>query len=265
MLTEPNQNILLNQNNNKNYALTNAENYLVKLNIDIDELLKHQLNISVEYIKLINEDGFCNHKNKYYISIKGLETILHIFNNIILYTNNPTIANYHSIRSIYLYKEYISQIIDDSNSFLNLNTRDAILFIYKKTIYDIKKDIEKKTNQNKNIFDCLYLHSKIIKYCISFLYDKKNKNINYLPLFLKTMENITLHNFNSVKYNQLLFFTELLLLNTTYTNEEFLDCLEKISKKISKINIPLSTIKEKIINSNLYSLTPIEFINLYQQ
>ena len=153
MLNEPKQNILLNQNN-KNYALTNAENYLVKLNIDIDELLKQQLKITVEYIKLINDDGFCNHKNKYYISIKGLETILHIFNNIILYTKNPTIAEYHSIRSIYLYKEYISQIIDESNSFLNLNTRDAILFIYKKTIFDIKNNTEKITN--KNIYDCLY-------------------------------------------------------------------------------------------------------------
>ena len=197
MLNEPKQNILLNQNN-KNYALTNAENYLVKLNIDIDELLKQQLKITVEYIKLINDDGFCNHKNKYYISIKGLETILHIFNNIILYTKNPTIAEYHSIRSIYLYKEYISQIIDESNSFLNLNTRDAILFIYKKTIFDIKNNTEKITN--KNIYDCLYLHSQIIKYCISFLYDKRNNNIDYLPSFLKTMENITLHNFNSVKY-----------------------------------------------------------------
>jgi hypothetical protein len=260
MLNEPKQNILLNQNN-KNFALTNAENYLVKLNIDINELLKQQLNISVEYIKIINDDGFCNHKNKYYISIKGLESILHIFNNIILYTNNPTIADYHSIRSIYLYKEYISQIIDESNSFLNLNTRDAILFIYKKTIFDIKKDIEIITN--KNIVDCLYLHSQIIKYCITFLYDKINKNIDYLPLFFKTMENIRLYNFNSVKYNQLLFFTELLL-DTKYTNEEFLDCLEKISKKISKINIPLDTIKEKKINCNISSLTPIQLINLYQ-
>ena len=77
------------------------------------------------------------------------------------------------------------------------------------------------------------------------------------------MENITLHNFNSVKYDQLLFFTELLL-DTKYTNEEFLDCLDKISKKISKINIPLSTIKEKIINCNISSFTPAQFINLYQ-
>jgi DNA-directed RNA polymerase subunit M/transcription elongation factor TFIIS len=220
MLNEPKQKILLNQNN-KNYALTNSENYLVNLNMELDDLLKQQLNISVEYLKLMNDEEGCNHKNKHYISIKGLETILHIFNNIILYTNNPSIAEYHSIRSIYLYKEYISQIVNDSNTFLNLNTRDAILFIYKKTIFDIKKDFCKNTiiNQNKNIFDCLQIYSKIIKYCISFLYD--NININYLPIFLKTMENIILHNFNSVKYNQLLFFVELLL-NQKYTNDEFL-------------------------------------------
>ena len=264
MLNEPKQNVLL-QQHNKNYALNISENYLDKLNVDINELLKQQLNISVEYMKIINDDGFCNHKNRYYITTKGIETVLHIFNNIIFYTNNPAIADYHSIRSIYLYKEYISQIVDESNSFLNLNTRDSILFIYKKTIFDIKRDYckntEKINNQYKNIFDCLYSHSIIIKLCISFLYDKINKNIDYLPLFLKTMENITLHNFNSNKYNILLFFTELLI-QTKFTNEEFLDCLEKISKKISKNNIPLSNIKEKIINNNI-SL-PTQFINLYQ-
>jgi len=262
MLNEPKHNVLL-QQHNKNYALNISENYLDKLNVDINELLKQQLNISVEYMKIINDDGFCNHKNRYYIATKGIETVLHIFNNIILYTNNPTIAEYHSIRSIYLYKEYISQIVNDSNAFLNLNTRDAILFIYKKTIFDIKKDFCKNTiiNQNKDIFDCLQIYSKIIKYCISFLYD--NVNINYLPIFLKTMENIILHNFNSVKYNQLLFFVELLL-NQKYTNDDFLDCLEKISRKISKINVPLSIIQKKLINCDISVLTPIQFINIYQ-
>jgi len=262
MLNEPKQNVLL-QSQNKLYALNSSDNYLDKLNVDISDLLNQQLNISVEYMKIINDEGFCNHKNRYYIATKGIETILHIFNNIVFYTNNPSIAEYHSIRAIYLYKEYISQIVDESNSFLNLNTRDSILFIYKKTIFDIKKEYCKTTinNQYKNTFDCLYLHGNIIKLCISFLYDKINKNIDYLPLFSKTMENITLHNFNSNKYNILLFFTEILI-RTKFTNEEFLDCLEKISKKISKNNIPLSTIKEKIINNDI-SL-PSQFINLYQ-
>ena len=262
MLNEPKQNVLL-QSQNKLYALNSSDNYLDKLNVDISDLLNQQLNISVEYMKIINDEGFCNHKNRYYIATKGIETILHIFNNIIFYTNNLSIAEYHSIRAIYLYKEYISQIVDESNSFLNLNTRDSILFIYKKTIFDIKKEYCKTTinNQYKNTFDCLYLHGNIIKLCISFLYDKINKNIDYLPLFSKTMENITLHNFNSNKYNILLFFTEILI-RTKFTNEEFLDCLEKISKKISKNNISLSIIKEKIIN-NVISL-PSQFINLYQ-
>jgi len=262
MLNEPKQNVLL-QPQNKNYALNNSDNYFDKLNVDNSELINKQLNISVEYMKIINDEGFCNHKNRYYIATKGIETILHIFNNIIFYTNNPNIAEYHSIRAIYLYKEYISQIVDESNSFLNLNTRDSILFIYKKTIFDIKKEHFKTiiNNEYKNTFDCLYLHGIIIKLCISFLYDKINKNIDYLPLFLKTMENITLHDFNSNKYNILLFFTELLI-HTNFTNEEFLDCLEKISKKISKNNIPLSTIKEKLINNNI--TLPSQFINLYQ-
>jgi hypothetical protein len=262
MLFEPKQNVLL-QPQNKNYVLNNSDNYYDNLKVDISDLIKQQLNISVEYMKIINDEGFCNHKNRYYIATKGIETILHIFNNIIFYTNNPAIAEYHSIRAIYLYKEYISQIVDENNSFLNLNTRDSILFIYKKTIFDIKKEYCKNISniQYKNIFDCLYSHGIIIKLCISFLYDKVNKNIDYLPLFSKTMENITLHNFNSNKYNILLFFTELLI-RTNFTNEEFLDCLEKISKKISKNNIPLSSIKEKLINNNISS--PTQFINIYQ-
>lgn len=48
-------------------------------------------------------------------------------------------------KSIYLYIEFIEQINQTENSFLEFNSRDATQYVYKKTIYDLKKDL----NQTK--------------------------------------------------------------------------------------------------------------------
>jgi hypothetical protein len=57
-------------------------------------------------------------------------------------------AYYHAIKSFYIYIEFIEQIAEDHHSFLKLYSRDATLFVYKKTIYGIPLDV---TKQKKGI------------------------------------------------------------------------------------------------------------------
>ena len=62
------------------------------------------------------------------------------------YTNNLSFTHYHCEKGIYYFTEFISQI-ENENSFLKLSSIDAIIFVYKKTIYNINKtliDITKK-------------------------------------------------------------------------------------------------------------------------
>ena len=49
-------------------------------------------------------------------------------------------------KSIYLYIEFIEQINQTENSFLEFNSRDATQYVYKKTIYELKKKYKNDEN-----------------------------------------------------------------------------------------------------------------------
>ena len=67
-----------------------------------------------------------------------------------MYTKNIELTMFHSKKALYYYIEFIGQISDVSvhHSYLQLNSKDATLFVYKKTIYDINnfRSDEKKNN-----------------------------------------------------------------------------------------------------------------------
>ena len=90
-------------------------------------------------------------KNPYYkefIYIQGMKCLNHIYILLLHYTNNLSFSYYHCEKGIYYFTEFISQI-ENENSFLKLSSTDAIIFVYKKTIYNINKkliDISKKTD-----------------------------------------------------------------------------------------------------------------------
>ena len=70
-----------------------------------------------------------------YVYLKGVESLTYIFNMLIMYTKNLSLTYYHCEKSLFYYIEFIGQIGDDNHSFLQLSSKDAILFIYKKTIF----------------------------------------------------------------------------------------------------------------------------------
>jgi hypothetical protein len=57
-----------------------------------------------------------------------------------MYTNNLELTLFHTQKSILYYIEFISQIGEDIQNHLKLTTKDATLFIYKKTIFDINEE-----------------------------------------------------------------------------------------------------------------------------
>ena len=110
--------------------------------------------------------------NQYFsfVSVKGIETVSHVFRLILLYTNNIEAAYYHANRAADYYIEFIGQIGDNNHSFLKLNSKDASLFVYKKTIFEISTDSRKEhspgthaVETNKCIFLLTELYSSAIK------------------------------------------------------------------------------------------------------
>ena len=124
------------------------------------------------YIELINEYMLYVVENMIiqddaYLSFliqRGVETIMHCFKFLLMYTKNLELTIYQCKKALYYYIEFIGQISDVSlhHSYLQLNSKDATLFVYKKTIYDINNIYRKNFIQSNNDKQFLNSISNII-------------------------------------------------------------------------------------------------------
>jgi hypothetical protein len=138
--------------NNAQTALINSLNFNTKLTCNLSEILQKYVSLILEYTDFISEKVNIKNKKYYdYLYNRGLDTISHVFLLILFYTKNLDITYYHSQKAFYFYVEFIEQILDVQHSFLNLSSRDATMFVYKKTIYEINTEYRKLLDNSENI------------------------------------------------------------------------------------------------------------------
>lgn len=153
--------------------LKHKEIYNSKLDATVKEILDCYSYIISEYCVIIsNKLEMQNVIKKNFIIRRGLDTLTHIFNYILYYTKNIKITMDYLEKSIYLYIEFIEQINQTENSFLEFNSRDATQYVYKKTIYDLKKRFKNNDNLNE-----LNMVNKFIELFKIKIYDIINSNI----------------------------------------------------------------------------------------
>lgn len=151
------------------YKLSNKENYKPELS---DQICVIQLS----YVKIIYyyTIHYFENMTNMNIFIQGFKAITHIFLFLLMYTKHLEMTIYHCQTAIFYYIEYISQITDkDDNMFFNLTLRDAIVYIYTKTIYDLDEPHRQKIvmNSSENALlsktsDFVYTYGKIINIII---------------------------------------------------------------------------------------------------
>lgn len=124
---------------NKLFDLHNTSNYYSSIEVDTSIVLQKYASLIIDFIKLIFENKIKTKDTSYFrfIIIRGLNTMTHVFQSIFYFTKNIDLAYYYTQKSFYLYIEFVTQINNDENTFLQLNTRDAIMYVYKKTIFEI--------------------------------------------------------------------------------------------------------------------------------
>jgi len=184
-----------------NYSLHNLDNYKKEFSVEIDEILIKYSELLIEYYKFILENIKIKNKGlSRFIIIRGLDTISNVFLNILLYTKNIDITNFHCQKSFYFYVEFVGQISEDEKMFLQLTSRDASTYVYKKTIFEIKNEF-KKLNEHMN--DVTREKMSII-----------NTYVNIYKTFIYK-----------------------LVQNETYNIDNNIDYFEKISNKLNKLNI----------------------------
>lgn len=223
--------------------LFNEELYYEKL--DSDKLFEYIDKLQTVILDILNEKD--NYDIKY-INV-GIKTVLHIMYNIFINTKNIEITSYYGKTSVTYYFEFINQICsNNANDFVNLTLQDAIIFVYKKTIFNLNTDYRKNydnyddDNILKKIFtindtiNMLHIYNNytgirykniiskfisisniididVIKKIISLLVDN---NIDIIKIFnfvnnLSKKKKININNSNIYKFNYNNYSTKLYL------------------------------------------------------
>ena len=120
------------------------------------DLMAHLLYCAVEC------PGLMGNRNRLFIIRRGLETMKHCFKTIFLYSKDIDITFFHCKRAYCYYIEFMGQISDNSHSYLQLNSKDAVLFVYKKTLFEMNSDFKKNFTLEPSDVKYLKLVSNLV-------------------------------------------------------------------------------------------------------
>jgi hypothetical protein len=126
----------------KKNELHNSENYKDDLDVTVNDMTSAYSRILADYYKNVS-DG---HYSKFVV-MRGVDTVTNVFHHMIYYTRNLSLAISYSEKAYLFYIEFISQISDAEKLFLRLSSRDATMYVFNKTIADIKYAIAKPNEE----------------------------------------------------------------------------------------------------------------------
>lgn len=245
------------------YSLHNADNYLEALSSNNHakntDILNKYKTLVIEYLQFILENMNCKSDELYkYIILRGLTTITHVFQLIFLNTKNLNLSYFHSQKAFYYYVEFIGQITGEENTFLQLTSKDAIMFVYKKTIFEIHNDFRKsESSQHETIiYESLHLldlYCQIMKMIVGHFINQNDVLqirsykicINELKKIEKTGEIINNHKANISHLEKI----KIVIDSFTDINENYHESIQTFITKFykSKIqNMPENKFRENI-------------------
>ena len=229
---------------NNHYSLTDANNYRGELNNTIGDIVHKYNLLLIEYLSFIVENisGKNMEYNKFIIE-RGIETITHVFTILLHYSRNLDMAYYHGQKSFYFYVEFIGQISDDQHTFLNLRSRDASMFVYKKTIFEITNEVRKIqceiSKETLEKLEILNVNICIFKNIIYFTLQEMNfleKNV-FIANLIKQIESacnkLLKYKFTIQEYNIIENFIS--SMNKKISTSKYYEIIDMFIQKYSKI------------------------------
>jgi hypothetical protein len=245
------------------------DNYRKNIDNTTSEITEKYYMLIAEYFKFITENIKVKNSNfAKFIITRGLDTITNVFNSIFYYTKNIDLTYFHCQKSFYFYVEFVGQISEDEKMFLQLSSRDATLYVYKKTIFEINSECKNTNEPSKLINDQIAIINSYINIYKTMVYkiiqsDRNNINNNlYIETFEKICKKINktnLNNENIVLLNDIMdkfyfiidndidYFFDIL---QEFTKKMKLSHLKKYEKKMSleELSIKLNETPEKFIS-----------------
>lgn len=229
--------------------------------------LIHELIDSIAENIVIQKESYLKH-----IMIKGIKNTTYIYTYLLLYTKNMELTVYHTQKAILYYVEFIGQLGEDRDNLLKLNSTDATLFIYKKTIFDIDDDFRKEyieTNEMKEKMTLLRIYMDVYNNSISHyinVCDLKNNNLNVLRkvIFTKfySIVELLINTSTICNKNKRSEYDEVSKINIIigefnkyykyqFISDNYLSVIEFIIKKNLKKPINIDTFQEKMNDSQI--------------
>jgi hypothetical protein len=263
------------------YNISNVKNFYStfdKKNIkDIQE--KYSLLVSEFLLCAIENIVVQNEKYLMFIIQRGLETLKHCFKMIYMYTRNLELTIFHCKKAYCYYVEFIGQIGEDSHSYLQLNSKDATLFVYKKTIFEIDNDYRKKyqIEDGNNIY--IKLVSNVIDIFHEIVLSMITKEVNFsekkesiIHFCMKQGAKIIDKLYNkdiSLKENLnntvLVLYFIYAIKDPSIENIKYSNICESFIKKIKKKTITMDILQEKLYrteyNRYVKDYTALKFVN----
>ena len=253
-----------NQNSNEleQYMLNQIKNYNSKITNTRLEILSKLNYAIIEYLRFITEKIAIKNIFFYrFILERGLDTLIHVFFFIFYYTKNLDMSFYHTQKAYYFYIEYIEQITNDNVTFLQLSSRDATLFVYKKTIFEInneiKKNIHKLTNEEETILYESKIYANVYKNIISFIINHKNiicdEKIKYIDSCCEKIKEVSeLLDKSKIKSNYIDYIYTFTII---FINKDIeIDIFFLLIQKFIQCLIKKKKINENNVTINIYNL-----------
>jgi hypothetical protein len=244
--------------NTSDYSLNNLENYKENFAYTINQIMEKYILLINEFLKFIleknnvtpwrNSNKLSSDYSAKFIIIRGYETITNTFNFILYYTKNLNLTFYHCQKAYYYYIEFIEQISNVDHSFLQLNSRDAATYVYKKTLSELNNNLEKEPScsmDRKHLMETFDEYTKIFKNIFEFLlqfldlndFSNNEKNVEKFKI---TCEKIFFHNSTSNKENHI---------KKVFTMYNNIDSINKAFLEFHKIDATnMTTFTESMIN-----------------
>jgi hypothetical protein len=221
------------KNEETKHSLTNPDNYKKSIDCSISIVIEKYFNLILDYYNNIYSIvHFKNNTYSKYIIIRGLDTLTNVFLNILSSTKNIDLTYFHCQKAFYFYIEFIDQISDDEKTFLQLTSRDATTYVYKKTIFEICQE-HRKQNDSEHNEKCKKIGHFINTLQLYLLKIINSNTVEDILELFKTASNKVISSSNKLDASNLEDITEKIY-NKIEDVQSFLNVSLYIVKKISR-------------------------------
>ena len=260
----------MNTNKDNNFSLQNLDNYRKNIDNTTSEITEKYYMLIAEYFKFITENIKVKNSNfSKFIITRGLDTITNVFNSIFYYTKNIDLTYFHCQKSFYFYVEFVGQISEDEKMFLQLSSRDATLYVYKKTIFEINNECKNTCESSKLLNDQISIINGYINIYKTMVYkiiqnDITRKNNIYIENFEKICKKINKTNLNNENVVLLNDIMDKFYFITDDNVDYFFDIVQEFTKKMKQSH--LKKCEKKICVEELsikLNDTPEKFISWF--